>query len=61
MALDRDLVLGIARTGLHVIPTSPFRSEKFEDPFYSKEWFSVSDISEDPYEEPKTKGKKFFL
>jgi hypothetical protein len=61
LALDRDLVLEIARTGLTVIATSPFRSEMFEDPFYSKEWYSVSDIAEDPDEEPKSKGKKFFL
>ncbi|KAG2740921.1 hypothetical protein P692DRAFT_20880955, partial [Suillus brevipes Sb2] len=40
LALDRDLVLEIARTGLTVIAISPFRSEMFEDPFYSKEWYS---------------------
>ncbi|KAG1759916.1 hypothetical protein EDD22DRAFT_848872 [Suillus occidentalis] len=61
MALDRDLMLCITRTGLHVILTSPFRTENFESPFYSKGWYSLSDISEDPYDEPKTKGKKFFL
>jgi hypothetical protein len=61
MALDRDIVLRIVRTGLHVIPTSPFYAESFENPFYSKKWYSVSDIFEDPVEEPKTKGKKFFL
>ncbi|KIK34739.1 hypothetical protein CY34DRAFT_17509 [Suillus luteus UH-Slu-Lm8-n1] len=47
--------------GLHVIPTSPFYAESFENPFYFKRWYSVSDIFEDPVEEPKTKGKKFFL
>lgn len=61
LALDRDLVLGIARTGLTTIATSPFRSEMFEDPFYSKEWFVLSDIAEEPEEEPKSKAKKFFL
>jgi hypothetical protein len=33
----------------------------FEDPFYSKEWFILSDIAEEPDEEPKSKAKKFFL
>lgn len=61
LAFDRDLVLGIARTGLTTIATSPFRSEMFEDPFYSKEWFVLSDIAEEPEEEPKSKAKKFFL
>ncbi|KAG1769716.1 hypothetical protein EV702DRAFT_1049596 [Suillus placidus] len=61
LALDRDLVLGITRTGLTVILMSPFRAEKFEDPFYSKEWFVLSDNSENSAKVPKSKGKKFFL
>ncbi|KAG1773722.1 hypothetical protein EV702DRAFT_1200855 [Suillus placidus] len=61
LTLDRDLVLRIARTGLTVISTSPFCAEKFEDPFYSKEWFILSDNSENPAKVPKSKGKKFYL
>ncbi|KAG1776138.1 hypothetical protein EV702DRAFT_1046308 [Suillus placidus] len=33
LGLDRDLVLGIAHTGLNVISMSPFHAKKFEDPF----------------------------
>jgi hypothetical protein len=51
LAFDRDLVLGIARTGLVIVATSPFRSEKFD------ERHVLSDIEEE--EEPKP--KKFFL
>jgi hypothetical protein len=56
---DRDLVLGIARTGLVVIATSPFRSEMFDDPILSKEWFTLSDLEDEVTQEPKP--KKFFL
>jgi hypothetical protein len=56
---DRDLVLGIARTGLVVIATSPFRSEMFEGPFYSKNWLSLPDIEEEDEDGPRP--KKFFL
>lgn len=61
MALDQDLILRIVQTGLHVIPTSPFYAKSFENPFYSKRWYLVSDIFEDPVDELKSKGKKFFL
>ncbi|KAG1862916.1 hypothetical protein C8R48DRAFT_773649 [Suillus tomentosus] len=58
LASDRDLVLGITRSGLTIIATSPFRSQMFEDPFYSKKWFVLSDIAEEPEDEPKSKAKK---
>ncbi|KAG1777543.1 hypothetical protein EV702DRAFT_1045286 [Suillus placidus] len=61
LVLDWDLMLGIARTGLHVISMSPFRAKKFEDPFYSKEWYILSDNSENTAKVLKSKGKKFFL
>ncbi|KAG2338263.1 hypothetical protein BDR05DRAFT_1004402 [Suillus weaverae] len=61
LVLDRDLVLGITCTGLTVISMSPFHAEKFEDPFYSKEWFILSDNSENSAKVLKSKGKKFFL
>lgn len=62
-AFDRDLVLGIARTGLVIVATSPFRSDMFDDPTMSDEWYVLSDIAEEDEEipEPKPKKKKFFL
>jgi len=61
MAFDRDLVLGIARTGLVTVATSPFRSKMFDDPFLSKEWYVLSDIDEEGEEPQPPKSKKFFL
>jgi len=61
MAFDRDLILGIAQTGLITVATSPFQSEMFDDPFLSKEWYILSDISEEDETDHKPKSKKFFL
>ncbi|KAG1739626.1 hypothetical protein EDD22DRAFT_851929 [Suillus occidentalis] len=63
LAFDRDLILGIARTGLVIVATSPFQSEMFEDPSMPNEWRVLSDIAEEDEEmpKPKSKKKKFFL
>jgi hypothetical protein len=61
LAHDRDLVLGIARTGLVIVATSPFRTEMFDDPIHSKEWYVLSDIDEEGEEPQPPKSKKFFL
>jgi hypothetical protein len=47
LALDCDLVLEIACTGLTVIATSPFHSEMFEVPFYSKKWYFILECDSD--------------
>jgi hypothetical protein len=36
LAFDQDLVLGIAHTGLVIVGTSPFRSDKFYKPYNSE-------------------------
>ncbi|KAG2130521.1 hypothetical protein BD769DRAFT_1666825 [Suillus cothurnatus] len=51
----------IAQTGLITVATSPFQSEMFDDPFLSKEWYILSDISEEDETDHKPKSKKFFL
>ncbi|KAG1779793.1 hypothetical protein EV702DRAFT_1195150 [Suillus placidus] len=61
-AFDRDLVLLIARTGLVVVATSPFRSDMFDNPAISHKWNVLTDIYETEEEDqPKLKPKKFFL